>query len=272
MSQSLAKTIESFWPRYLADLLHFRVSMEALHQNASVACTDCTDFAPDSMESSVVGMANRIVTTLVRTASTTFTAPGCKPLSISHSDYQKRFTQPLIDSCDDADVLVVFERFSPVAVWDALESEYGGEIGSNIIYSEAAVSLVREFGLHRESPSVSARGFTLLDITVWSEDRHGSEVRLGYNSRERMRTLCGALHVLAQYSDRADLLQGVDTFRQWSQDWKSSFHSRQRVSLACDLIIVMYQSRFEFQLGPDLTRALQVFVSLYAADLFKERA
>jgi len=272
MSQELAVTQESFWPRYLCDLQSHRYRMERLHHDAVAACSECTDFAPDSPESAITGMANSIVTSLVRSASLSFTAPGCKPLAIDHKAYQERFVLPLFEDCREADPIEIFGRFSPVEVWSALVSEYGGDVGANMVYSEAAGRLVQGFSLRHQAPAVGARGITSISVSVWNDERRGDEIKLGYNARERLRTLSEGLHVFALYTEREDLVRGVDAFVSWVRDWESAFRSRQRMNLARDFSIVFYKTRFEFQIGQELTQALQVFVSLYAGDLFKELA
>lgn len=272
MSLPIANTYETFWPRYLACLQQHKGSLAALHRDVISVFADCNTFSPDTMQSPITGMANAIVTELVVSASNTFTAPGCNPLKIKLNDYLKAYVEPLERKCSSRDPFSVFSKFSPLSVWSALETEYGGDTGASIVYSEASKRLVSAFNLHREPPTRVSHGYTSLRLGVWVEERRAEGARLSYNSSDSLRTLCDALHVFAQYAEREDLVQGVAEFRKWSQDWQSCFRSRQQYPLATDLCIVMFQSRFEFRLGSDLTQALQVFVSLYAADMFKEQA
>jgi len=270
MSNAIATTYEKYWPVYLSTVQSNRLAMERLHEEAARTCPDCDVFHRDSVEAGVHAMACLIVDRLVQAAATLFTAPGCRPLGIKNEEWQDRFTRPLKRGCiNDADPLLVYEEFSPLAVWNTLEHQYGGDVGTNMMYTEAAEALVSYFSLYRQAPAKGPRGMTSIDVSVWSEDRKDDSARLSYHSHDGLWRMTQHLLVFAQYTGREDLIAGVTRLREWASSWTSRFRSRERFPLCGDMEVVLFYSRLNFLLGPALRDTLQVFVSTYGAAMFK---
>ncbi len=132
------------WRGYWDACQRFEKEVEEYFARARLAEVDCRPSVPHTGLSGRLDLAERMALDLVRLASRRFRGPGCPPLKIREAEWVHRFVYaPSRDLRDNAQG----DFFDPVALWEALEEEFGGEKGMALSYRDAADKIRECFGL-----------------------------------------------------------------------------------------------------------------------------
>lgn len=263
--KEIVEQIEAAWEKYLTIL---RDNTSALNQLSDTLDKECGEkmelFAEDEHER--MGEAHvtavSVLNHLVYRAARVFTAPGCTPIAVDPKSWQREYLEDLY-------------TFSPVALWKALENEYGGGKGVNTTYSKAAREIVNRFGLHRHHEVKTKPGCHVLNSTIWIDEfdkKNYNKTVLSYHSRDEIEKLCTNLATFARWAgDEKQAIQLENACSNFSLT-RGKFESRERRTLSDDIQVTCYLSRFEFLVRDTLADQLKVFVSTYASEMFREVA
>jgi hypothetical protein len=274
LNRELAKHIQDAWTKYLSHLQGSGHVIDRLANELEEACGEGRDlFADDKSDRKKLAIetAKSILHYLVNRAARVFTARGCVPIDISGKAWEIEHLGDLYGHSDWEDI----EAFSPIAIWETLESQYGGEKGETRTYSRAACEIVREFGLHRNHETKTRGGCHILNASVWVDaldKKFWNKTALSTHSRNKIEMLCTNLATFARWAGESDQASQLDNASSHFASTRGAFESRERRTLSAAIQVVCYQYRFEFVIRDSLAEKLQVFVSTFASELFTEAA
>ena len=192
---------------------------------------------------------------LVWLAEKEFSYPGQK-LSIPN-DFPEEFE---IDRDSSKD-------FDPAAFWAYLENTYGGEKGREIAFEQGANAVVNAFSISKSAKVEMKAGYVILSrsVSIDSFDKKWGKTRLHHSSRQSLATCANSLAQYAIWANRT--LLGIDLRKFAEHIWRSNDSLVSREQIVCgdkEIIIVAFQSRYEFRIQSDLAKQLQIFIGTYA--------
>lgn len=181
---------------------------------------------------------------------------GISRLGIDPYDY----ADYTVSGHDDEDLL----KFDPVALWNAISRDFGGEAGKAIANHQLAEALVSKLISYQEGEVPERKGKFVLTRSIFAESTGGGTYRLSYNS---LTWLCEVFDLLAKVA----LLTGneeaeTDIKRIANRAWRCSsslsFRSRDTFTGQFgEFELVLFKSQVEFRLSPRFTEALNIFVA-----------
>jgi len=227
------------------------------HERAEVkhfAESDWQTFPVPAILSEARCAMHAIRTKLVGLARTRFVPQGVA-LEIEQQDIDRLF--PLD------------ERFDPCAIWQYLEQTYGGQAGERLAWQRVAERLRKEFGLCDESQELKRRGgYVLLERKIWIDDfeKKFGKIRLSYGCGEAAWSRLKVLSEFAVWAQRPELARdALESAKHW-RGVSSEIESRKRYEMGkeAELVMVTYQTKFEYLLRADVAEDLQIFLGTYA--------
>lgn len=221
-------------------------------------------------EQARIDVAAEITRELARIASERFCGTGCAPLRINVDELLADVVQGPAWRGRRAGPLAVF-FFDPAEVWAGLCREFGGTVGIERGYREAATQIRQSFCLESGKDVERRRSGVVLSMRVWVESsgmRPGQK-KLTYQSTERVLETLPALRTFAAWADDdgglGEGLHRLDEHFGWAGT--RSLSSRKKVVLCESLYVVTYQTRLEFVMAPALAEKLQLFLGLFGEAL-----
>jgi hypothetical protein len=201
-----------------------------------------------------------IVVQLARAAETAFSPPGAARLDIDINLLLRR-----LDAIRENGN---WQDFSPLALYEQLQEEYGGNTGAELVYRKAAYDIAYRLGLTPERAVERKSGQVVLSLSVWLDEfdrKWSDQTNLSYSCVESLNELGRGLSAFFQWANREDLDSGfcrliLERFDRHPR----RVNSRERIRIGNDLALITYQSRFEFRLSPDLATLLRLFLSEHA--------
>ena len=142
-------------------------------------------------------VATNIAARLRRHAEKEFAPPGQK-LSVDTSDLSEHFPTDR----EHADL------FNPAALWDYLESHYGGNAGEKLAWEQGAKAVIDAFNLRRSDSLESKGGFIILRDSVWCDDfakKWHKRNTPSYSSQQGIRACCYALATFCAWAEKPRL-------------------------------------------------------------------
>ena len=252
----------ALWKGYWDACTRFEAELDRYCARARLDGVDCRPATPDTGVGGRIRLAESMARDLVGLAARRFRGPGCPPLKIRESDWVRRFVyEPVRDPVDGSQQDAFFD---PIALWEALEEEFGGEKGMALSYRDAAAKIRGCFGLRAGVVVQQRRQGVVLSMPVWLDSNHRGS--LSVSTQQEFYALCDALRAFAAWADDdGTLLAGLDVLLEHF-GW-SSFRpvtSREKIHLCAALSVVTYKNRFEFVMASALAEQLQLFLGLYA--------
>lgn len=165
------------------------------------------------------------------------------------------------------------QQFSPVAVWEHLEKTYGGSAGRELGWKQAAEAVIRAFNMCRSDKVERKGGYVVLNDRVWVDDfdKKYGRIRLSYSSVESVMDCCKSLAGFASWAERADLSQDLMAFAAHCNDRDSRVESRKQYPLGNgDIVVVTFQTNFEYRIREDLAAQLNLFIGTYGAHAMRD--
>ena len=200
--------------------------------------------------------ANDIRGRIIRHAEKRF-APTGGTLSIDQHECDKAFPVER-DSASD---------FDPAAFWSYLEKKYGGSVGQEIAWRQAAGAVVSAFNLRDDKPVQSKGGYVVLTRRIWLDDldkKYGKN-RLSYSCTESVSDAIKALIGFASWNERSDLGRDLRDLRSHFLDRSYNVESRKRYDCGenGEVVVVTFQTSFEYRIREDVAAQLNIFVGTY---------
>lgn len=215
--------------------------------------------------------AREVVVRFVRLAERRFAQPGLR-LTIDTHRYLERFTTERRHN-DARGELDALADFSPAAVWQQLESDFGCGAGAREALAQAAKALLRALGLNyrhsRDRIKTTARGVEFMLYLRHEAYRSRSDgYALSYHSAETVaelhRGLSGFFQWLADEhgedvsGERAGLLAVLRL-----RDCDRRYRSRERVAGGSSWHLTMYKDHGMLALEGARAAQLNLFLSLH---------
>lgn len=260
------------WPDYLAGTLARLAQLDELETQElaliqdSLTGWDCHrnifDPRKDHVMRDINGNARDIIYRLVKIAVATFSPPDWK-LAIDPNPYVKNHLN-LDAPCEDSETPPDRRHatFNPLAVWAALEADFGGTPGQQAAYFQMAEWLVMSFQLQPGQAIVVKPRHIVLNMPLYlGKDSHTLDARSGHRIRHTLMALAGFLRWASPDTAFGDLMKSIREVSYTGYE----ITSRQAIELAEGLSVVTYRNRWEFRLAIALGDPLQLFVGLYGA-------
>lgn len=236
-----------------------RALVDSIKFRSWYAIETLADFKVADMKESA---AKEIRKRLVHLAMEVFAPPGGK---LEIDDYAIGQQFPVSSDAP--------ESFDPAPVWEYLEAAYGGEAGQRLAWEQVAQAFKSQFfGRYRESPPevVMKGGYVVLEVRVWLDDfdKKMGKARLSYSAADGIRHKCNALADIAAWAEREQLARDLQRFPQEVDRFSTEIVSRKQYPLGenGEMVVVTYQSKFEFKLRQDFAEQLQIFLGTYGED------
>lgn len=208
-------------------------------------------------------VAGRIAERLRRHAQKEFAPPG-QNLSIDPSDLQEYFPTDR----EHADL------FNPAALWDYLESHYGGNAGEKLAWEQGAKAIIDAFNLRRSDTLESKGGFIILRDSIWCDDfakKWHKRNTPSYSSQQGIRACCYALATFCAWAEKPELAHDLKCLNNMFSDSHFGIESRkQYVCGTGDLVVVTFNKEFEYRLKQDLATQLNLFIGTYAPNHMRD--
>lgn len=164
-------------------------------------------------------------------------------------------------------------RFSPAAVWEYLEKTYSGSAGRELGWKQAAEDVIRAFCMRRSNTVEKKGAFVVLNDSVYVDDfdKKYGRIRLSYSSVESVMACCKALAGFATWAERVDLSHDLMAFAEHCNDRDSRVESRKQYPLGSgDIVVVTFQTNFEYRIREDLAAQLNLFIGTYGAHAMRD--
>jgi len=268
MSLELAQHHQALWERYLAAITAYSSAVVGIRNEDAAEAAEPRDFyygpysryEPYEHNRQIKKVAREVIHELTNAAETAFAPPGTR-LRISAETYRERFIDPITGH--DNDHPMNWERFSPRAVWCALEEEFGGQNGVEESYRQAAPKLIEFFGIRPSQPIKNTGRYVVLSHRVWGE------VGLSWDAQNDIQEGSNALVIFAKWAAVADLAATAGYIasehnQQGRGGGRANVTSRARYSRGPALEVVTYYARFEYRFAPAVAERLQVFIATFS--------
>ena len=264
------ETVGEVFARLLA---HYRMQLTLWAQTLSALATEensvaKTDsymlaFKPmdkSSLEDQVKERAQAIRQRMIWIAQKEFAAPGQK-LSIPN-DFPEKF-----------EISRESNEFDPAAFWAYLEQQYGGEKGRELAYAQCAKAVVDAFRISKSEKMEMKAGYVVLSRSVYidSIDKKFGKTRLHHGARQSLAECANALAQFAIWANRPLLGNDLKTFA--DHIWRSNDSLVSREQTVCgnkEIVIVAFQTRYEFRIQRGLASQLQIFIGMYAQSALRD--
>ena len=161
-------------------------------------------------------------------------------------------------------------EFDPGAVWEYLEQTYSGQSGEELAWRQVAGELARRFGLNQEDRKVEVKAGAVVlrqHISLDSLDKkYSNQNKLSIYSREAVRELVLPFIGFARWAELNALATDLNHFAQHWWDWGTKVESRKRFELGNEkeVLVVTFNTHFEYRLRMDVAEKLQIFIGTYA--------
>lgn len=269
----------ALWRDYWRACEHFSAALTTLQtregllmmpRTGAFARTFADPDAARHAEQERIDFAAEITRELTQIAAERFSGKGCAPLKIDVAElladvvhgpaWHRRREGPL-----DVDF------FDPAAVWAGLCRAFGGRVGIERGYREAAVQIRESFRLESDLDVERRRDGVVLRLRVWvdASSKHSERKKLTYQSTEHLLETLPALRTFAAWADDDNagaLGEGLHRLAEhfgWAGTRRLT--SREKIVLCRSVYVVTYQTRFEFVIAPALAEKLHLFLALFGA-------
>lgn len=262
----IGKFYENAWNRYL-DLI------EQAEKDCSSLVDSEEDFGieeycrafRDAMSFKQAETVRHIVVNLVNRAAKVFAPPGGK-LEINYDDFSGAAKVLVFGKDQEYRRDPRWRAFSPEALWNELNSLYGGDKGADESYRQTANTLADCFNLKSGTIPAFRSGRLVLNMGVWTEkqDYGMKKTVLSYHSKERVLKTLLALQAFAAWAG----ITGVEhACSIWGQKLgrDGNINSRERFSFG-PVEMVTYHQKFEFFIESSAAEQFQLFLSAFYFD------
>jgi len=164
----------------------------------------------------------------------------------------------------------LWSGFRPTVLWQHISAKYDPDRVVNEARERAALTIVKTFGLYAQADIKRVSGRIELTISRNSERVYNSTLRrYSYSNYSDMAKLSSALDVFAVSAglDQSNVrISALGRALLEAERHDFQFTSRDRLDFDGPLSIVFFNSEIKVYLSPEVGQALNVFLSMYAAE------
>lgn len=214
-------------------------------------------------ETNINKVARDIKERMIRYAEKKFAPPG-QSLNIDRMELPDQFH---IERRDE-------RRFAPSAFWKYLEKQYGGSAGEDLAWKQAAEEVVKAFNLCRSDKVETKGGYVILrdSIIIDSTDKKFfNKIKPCYHSQESIRECCRALGRFAAWAGLYEVEKDLEEVA--SHFCFHHYQIESRKQFKCgngEIVVVTFQTNFEYRLSLDTASQLQLFIGTYAPNSMRD--
>ena len=165
------------------------------------------------------------------------------------------------------------DEFDPAAFWAYLENTYGGQKGIDAANTQTAEKLIEAFWLKRSQKMEVKGGYVTLSrsVSLDSLDKKYGKIKLCYHSQESIRKCCLFLGQFCVWADLPGEAHDLNHLAGVFDNYDYRLESRKQYKCGLgNVVIVTFQSSFEFRLSKELASRLQLFIGTYAPHALKD--
>lgn len=158
------------------------------------------------------------------------------------------------------------QAYSVDALWQALETQYGGGQAVNLLFQSKARFLAHELGLQSSAPTIRA-GHLCIDFNVRidSFDKKYGRNRLDGYSSTRVSNVMDGLSVFAEWLGNASLKENALCEQRYWGYSKSEIISREVREIGEGVALITTGTRFTLRFTPALGERFRLFIAEFAA-------
>ena len=261
--ESCGAVVRRAWENYLSALCEYQDKLRAINADFANAnppseCETVSIATPYKLLELKEEVARGLRARLIECAVRDFAAPGMK---LQIDDKALEAAMPIVHRRNRPadDNTYTFVVFDPEADWAWLERRYGGNKGKKESLRQVSAALAKAFSFF-DKPQVMKSGYAVFGIGVYMDSVFPG--KLHYRSADEVRAAFQALRGFAVATDRLMLRAGLE---QWLHGHSGNIPVTSRETFRfgdrhTELLVVTYQTRFEFRLRADAAEAVQMFL------------
>lgn len=258
----IAATYDSLWGRFLVAHAAAKAAALALAGEEKAATKReyglVFDWNPtDRSDDSIEHIASQVISALVNEAERILPPAGAT-LSIDTSAIKEAW---IIGDRYDRKLR---EDFTPLAVWEHLAKQYGGQRAADAAFEQAAEHIVKDFHLHQLPEIKQVSGAVELELRVYTERRFSGEREISWGWREDLNKLMRALQGFLAWTGEDELSEtyfGLGRMQRAISN--GTVTSRMRVG-GGDMFFIFYHEKIIARIAPAKAEKLNEFVCQYS--------